>query len=161
VTGPALRTATPADAAALAALINAAYEVERFFIEGERTNADEVRAAMGTGSFLVAERDGASIGCVYVEKKGERGYFGLLAVEPAEHGKGLGRSLVAAAEERLARAGCRAADILVVDLRTELPSFYRRLGYEETGTEPFTAGVATKQPCRFIRMSKTLDAGGA
>lgn len=142
-------------------LINAAFQVERFFVDGDRTSVDEVLGYMRRGTFLLAERDAALIGCVYFEKQGERGYFGLLAVDPAEHGKGLGRSLVAAAEEELRRAGCRAADIRVVDLRTELPPFYRRLGYEETGTEPFPADVPTKRPCHFIRMSKPLTAGPA
>jgi predicted N-acetyltransferase YhbS len=161
VTAPALRTATPPDAVALAALINAAFQIERFFVDGDRTDVDEVLAYMRTGTFLLAERQGKLIGCVYFEKQGERGYFGLLAVDPAEHGKGLGRALVAAAEDALRRAACCAADIRVVDLRTELPPFYRRLGYEETGIEPFPAEVPTKRPCYFIRMSKPLTAGPA
>ncbi|HYU42075.1 MAG TPA: GNAT family N-acetyltransferase [Vicinamibacteria bacterium] len=100
-----LRTATAADAGAVAALINAAFKVERFFIEGDRTNEDEVQAYMAKGTFLLAEQDGAPVDCVYVEERGDRGYFGLLAVHPARHGKGLGRSLIQAAEERFRRAG--------------------------------------------------------
>lgn len=152
------RTAAPDDAAAVAALINAAFRVERFFIDGDRTSADEVRALMTKGAFLLVEGGGTPIGCVYVERQGERGYFGLLAVDPAQHGKGLGRSLVAAAEDHLRRAGCRTVDIQVVDLRTELPPFYRRLGYAETGTAPFPAEGRATRPCHFIRMSKPLVA---
>ena len=151
-----LRTATAADAVAVAALINAAFKVERFFIEGDRTNEDEVQAYMAKGTFLLAEQDGAPVGCVYVEECGDRGYFGLLAVHPARHGKGLGRSLIQAAEERFRRAGCRAVDIQVVDLRVELAPFYRRLGYVETGTAPFPAEGRATRPCHFIRMSKPL-----
>jgi predicted N-acetyltransferase YhbS len=155
----ALRAATRADAPAVAAVINAAFAVERFFVDGDRTSVDEVRASMATGTFLVAEREGAVVGCVYCETRGERGYFGLLAVAPAEHGRGLGRMLVEAAEDALRAAGCRAADIRVASPRAELPPFYRRLGYAETGTEPFTAGIATRQPCHFILMSKPLASG--
>ena len=151
-----LRIATSADARAVTALINAAFQVERFFVDGDRTNEDEVRAYLAKGTFLLAEQDGAPIGCVYVEQRGDRGYFGLLAVDPARHGKGLGRSLIEAAEDRFRRAGCRAVDIQVVDLRTELPPFYRRLGYAETGTAPFPAEGRATRPCHFIRMSKPL-----
>ena len=154
-----LRTATAADAAVVAALINAAFKVERFFVEGDRTNEDEVHTYMTKGTFLLAEQDGAPVGCVYVEERGDRGYFGLLAVHPARHGKGLGRSLIQAAEERFRRAGSRAVDIQVVDLRIELAPFYRRLGYVETGTAPFPAEGRATRPCHFIRMSKPLVAG--
>jgi GNAT superfamily N-acetyltransferase len=80
-------------------------------------------------------------------------------VHPARHGKGLGRSLIVAAEERFRQAGCRAVDIQVVDLRIELAPFYRRLGYVETGTAPFPAEGRATRPCHFIRMSKRLVAG--
>jgi GNAT superfamily N-acetyltransferase len=158
---PPLREAVAPDASAIAAVINAAFAVERFFVEGSRTNVDEVRDLMGKGRFLVAEAGGRVTGCVYFEARGDRGYFGLLGVDPAEKGKGLGRLMVAAVEDALRQTGCHAVDIRVVDLRTELVPFYRRLGYEVTGTEPFTAGVPTKQPCHFIRMSKPLPAAGA
>jgi len=153
----ALRTARPADVGAVTAIINAAYQVERFFIDGDRTSEDEVRRYMAKGAFLVAEEDGRPAGCVYIEQRGDRGYFGLLAVDPAQHGKGLGRTLVEAAEERLRRAGCIAMDISVVDLRTELPPFYRRLGYVETGTAPFPDPEKATRPCHFILMSKPLN----
>ena len=153
----ALRTARPADVGAVTAIINAAYQVERFFVDGDRTSEDEVRRYMAKGAFLVAEEDGRPAGCVYIEQRGDRGYFGLLAVDPAQHGKGLGRTLVEAAEERLRRAGCIAMDISVVDLRTELPPFYRRLGYVETGTAPFPDPEKATRPCHFILMSKPLN----
>ena len=77
----ALRTAGPADAGAVTALINAAYQVERFFVDGDRTSEDEVRRHMARGTFLVAEQDGAPIGCVYTEQRGN--VSPLLAVPKA------------------------------------------------------------------------------
>lgn len=154
----ALRPAGPADAGAVTALINAAYQVERFFIDGDRTSEDEVRQYMAKGTFLVAEQDAVPVGCVYTERRGDHGYFGLLAVDPAHHGQGLGRSLIEGAEELFRRAGCRTVDIQVVDLRVELPPFYRRLGYVETGTAPFTDPEKATRPCHFILMSKELTA---
>ena len=49
-------------------------------------------------------------------------------------------------------------DITVLSLRPELPPYYRKLGYVETGTEefhpsrPLKAGVE----CHCIRMTKVL-----
>jgi len=40
--------------------------------------------------------------------------------------------------------------------RMELADFYHRRGYVETGTAPFTAGIDTKLPCHFVKMSKPL-----
>jgi hypothetical protein len=61
-----------------------------------------------------------------------------------------------AAEDCCARAGCRFMDLRIVNVRKELPGFYHRLGYVETGTEPFTAGLNPKVPCHFVNMSKPL-----
>jgi hypothetical protein len=47
-------------------------------------------------------------------------------------------------------------DLQIVNLREELPAFYRKLGYEETGTAPFPTDVVTKLPCQFVKMSKVL-----
>jgi GNAT superfamily N-acetyltransferase len=137
-------------------VINAAYEVEKFFVSGDRTDVDTVRRLMTTGRFLV-ERDaaGALAGVVYVERRGDRGYFGMLAVDPAHQGQGFGRRLIAAAEADAHAGGCHAMDIRVVNLRTELPPFYRRLGYVETATEAVDDPRAL-QPFHFVVMSKTL-----
>jgi len=158
VTADGVRRARPEEAPALVRLINSAYVVERFFVEGDRVDEDEVRAHLARGAFLVLPEGGALAGCVYVERRGDRGYFGLLSVDPPRHGRGLGRTLVAAAEDHLRAAGCRAVDIHVVSLRTELPPFYRRLGYLETGTAAFE-DPKLKRAAHFIRMSKELPEG--
>jgi GNAT superfamily N-acetyltransferase len=150
-----LRRAAASDAADIVRLINAAFAVERFFIDGDRIDAAEAAGYLDKGVFLILERAGEPVGCVYVELRGERGYFGLLSVDPTRQRAGIGRRLVAAAEEFCRAAGCTAIDIRVVNLRTELPPIYRRLGYVETGTEPFPADL-TRQPCHFVLMTKPL-----
>ena len=50
----------------------------------------------------------------------------------------------------------RFMDIKIVNLRTELPEFYRKRGYVESGTSPFPPEVETKQACHFIDMTKIL-----
>ena len=151
-----IRPAVPADTEALATLINSAFRVEQPFIDGDRTNPDGVRAYMGKGKFLLAEDSAGLAGCVYVELHGDRGYLGLLGVDPARQGTGLGRKLMDAAEDFFRQAGCCAIDLRIVSARTPLPAFYRHLGYAETGLAPFPPDVQTKVPCHFILMSKSL-----
>ena len=151
-----MRLAVPQDAEDIARLVNAAFRLERFFIDGDRTNPDKVLALLQKGKFLLAENTGAITGCVYVELRGERGYFGLLAVDPSKQGSGLGSRLVAAAEDDCRAAGCRFMDLTIVNLRTTLPGFYRHLGYVENGTEPFSPDQRATQPCHLIKMTKPL-----
>jgi len=151
-----VRVAELSEAPALAGIINAAFQVEKFFIDTDRIDLGQVEEFFRKGWFLVAEDDGGVAACVYVEKRGERGYFGLLSVRPERQKGGLGRLLVEAAEEHCRALGCAEMDLQIVNLRRELPAFYQWLGYAESGTGEFPPDVATKLPCHFIRMSKAL-----
>jgi GNAT superfamily N-acetyltransferase len=167
------RIATADEAGSLAALISLAYRVEDFFKIGDRTDPDEVRARMETGVFLVVddeEREDAKddegqnhspkqaiAGCVYVTTYLDVGYFGMLSIDPARQGQGFGSRLIAAAEAYCRNAGCREMELEVVNLRTELPPFYRRFGYVESGTRPFPETERISRPCHFIVMTKPLD----
>jgi GNAT superfamily N-acetyltransferase len=151
-----IRVATPAEAPALASLISLAYRVEDFFKIGDRTDADDVRRRMRSGDFVVIEDEGGIAGCVYVTRHDDVGYFGMLSIDPARQGQGLGSQLIAAAEARCRDAGCRTMELEVVNLRTELPPFYHRFGYVESGARPFTDTERTSRPCHFIVMSKPL-----
>jgi ribosomal protein S18 acetylase RimI-like enzyme len=150
------RTASLADVPALARFINRAFRVEQPFIEGDRIDLDGVRAYMEKGKFLLAEDPAALVGCVFVELRGDRGYLGLLGVDPLRQGTGLGRKLMDAAEDFFRQAGCVAVDLRVISARAPLPAFYRHLGYLETGTAPFAPDVPRKVPCHYILMSKNL-----
>ena len=144
----------------LTRLINSAYRVEAFFIIGDRITEAEVLVRIEThsSSFLIIESTagGQLVGAVHVELRGERGYFGLLSVDPDAQGTGMGRVLVEAAEAHCRAAGCRALDIDVVNLRTELPPFYAKFGFAPTGTAPFPAPGKLKQPIHLVLMSKPL-----
>lgn len=131
--------------------------MERFFLDGDRIRLEEVRARFETGTFIVAESGDSLAGCIYVELRGERAYLGLLSIAPERQRSGLGTLLTFAAEDFCRANGCRVVDLMIVNLRKELPVFYRRLGYVENGTAPFPAEVQPKQPCHFVKMSKPLD----
>ncbi|MEZ4411748.1 MAG: GNAT family N-acetyltransferase [Gemmatimonadales bacterium] len=155
------RLATPADAPVLTRLINTAYRVEAFFINGERIAEPEVRARIeaSNSDFLVTPgvSGGGLTGAVYVELRGDCGYFGLLSVDPDVQGTGLGRTLVEAAEAHCRAAGCRMLEIDIVNLRTELPSFYAKWGFTPVGVTPFPAPGKLKQPVHMVQMRKSLD----
>jgi len=152
------REATAADRPRLIPLINSAFSAETFF-DGTRTDEVRLAAMMATGSILVAEENGGRLlGSIYMERRGARGYLGMLAVDPARQGEGMGRKLMQAAEERFREQGCEGIDITVLNLRPELPPIYRRFGYVETGTEAFRPSQPLKAgvECHCIVMSKEL-----
>jgi len=137
--------------------VNNAFRPERFFIDGDRTDPDKVRALLQEGTFLLAEEAGTLVGCVYVELRGERGYFGLLSVDPARQRTGMGTQLIKAAETCCRAACCLFMDLTFVNLRKPLPDFYRRFGYKENGTLPFPEEHHPPRiPCHLVRMSKPL-----
>jgi GNAT superfamily N-acetyltransferase len=150
------RTARDGDAEAIARLVNTAFLVERFFIERDRTNSSTVRSLMEKGRFLLAEDGPNLVGCVYIELRGERGYFGMLSIEPARQGTGLGHQLVDTVEKYFREAGCKFSDLKIVDVREDLHTLYHRWGYADKGTAEYDDPTPTKIPVHFILMSKPL-----
>src|SRR3569832_969744 len=93
-----VRLATMADMPQMIPIINAAFSVEEF-IDGTRTAPERLPPMFDTGDFLVMDENGKITACVYVEIRDEqRGYFGMLSVDPTQQGRGLGRKMVDAAE---------------------------------------------------------------
>jgi predicted N-acetyltransferase YhbS len=164
---PKVRIASRDDAQAITSVINAAFRVaEGFFIVADRIDLDGVLGYLDSGVFLLAERDGVLLGCVYVEMEtrqsldssDERAYLGLLSVEPDHQHAGLGSVLMDAAEVYAAGKGAVAMDIKVVSLREELFGYYQRRGYVENGVSDFPADIETRMPCHFVEMTKPLQA---
>jgi GNAT superfamily N-acetyltransferase len=153
------RIASEAEVAELVALINLAFQPERAFVTGDRIEAREVADLMTEGCFLVIDGDdGRPAAAVYTAVHAERGYLGLLSVAPGRQRGGLGRALVAAAESRCRDAGCTVMDLRVVNVREELPPYYRALGYRESGSEPFPEALAHRllRPVHLVIMSRPL-----
>ena len=152
-----IRWAEPGDVTAIVRVVNVAFRAaESFFVEGDRITAEILRPMLEKGNFLLAEDSAGLVGCVYLDLRAERAYFGLLAVDPARQHRGLGRRLIDEAENHARAAGCRVMDLRIVSVREELPPFYRRLGYVETGTAPFPEEIKSQLPCHFVLMSKPL-----
>jgi ribosomal protein S18 acetylase RimI-like enzyme len=151
------RLADPTDTDALVRLINEAFAVEKIVIEGDRIDSQKLQSLFETGNFLLLYEAEELLGCVYVEVKSKRGYLGLLGVQPGRQKSGLGRHLTTAAEDYFRSAGCEGVDLRIVSVRAELPPFYKRLGYKETGIAPIPESIPLKIPSHFIIMSKELS----
>lgn len=109
-------------------------------------------------TLLMAEADGAPMGCVQVTDKGDgTAYLGLLCVDPDRQASGLGRRLIAAAE-RAARTEfhARATTMTVIEQRVELIAYYRRRGYEPTGRR-VDFPVPVEPPLFMAELAKPLN----
>jgi len=135
-----LRPATLSDAPALAATIAAAFAQYRGKLVPEssafRETAEAIAAqlANGTGA-IVAERNGAIVGCVLTELLEGDLYFGRLAVLPVARGKNLARRLIEAVE---AEARARGLPGVRLGVRIALPAnqrLFASLGYAEISRE--------------------------
>ncbi len=161
-----VRRAVVADAPALAQLVNRAYAIEQFFVEGDRTDAAEIAQMMTAGTFLVldhADAEHADAGqglaaAVYVTVTGDQGDFGMLAVGPGLQGQGIGKRMIRVAEALAESAGCTRMTMKIVNLREELGRWYRSLGYRETGTAPYVVHRPVKRSCHFVEMARPLGA---
>ncbi len=145
------RPAAAADAAAVVALVNSGYRgegskrgwtTEADLLGGQRTDADKVREmvlAKGSRVELAFAADGALLGCVHLKREDDGScYLGMLTVDPARQGGGLGKSLLERSEAVAREWGCRRMRMTVISVRGELIAFYERRGYAKTGkTEPF------------------------
>jgi N-acetylglutamate synthase-like GNAT family acetyltransferase len=155
-TQDAVREATASDLPEIVSLINRAFEVERFFKAGDRTDAETVWQNMRDGKFLVLREGELMIACVWMKITGDRAYLGTLSVDPSRQKSGMGARMMREAESYARANGCRVLDIRIVNLRTELPAIYRKFGFVETGTEVLQDTEKFTQPVHFVRMSKEL-----
>lgn len=127
-----IRTATVDDAPALVALIRAlGYEMD---LESVLTNLTLYGTA-GSQVFL-ATGDGSALGFLSFHRiplfhqRGHLGRITAMAIDPAHHRKGIGRALVAAAEDFATGCGCTRVEVTSGDHRSEdAHLFYQSLGY--------------------------------
>jgi DNA-binding MarR family transcriptional regulator/ribosomal protein S18 acetylase RimI-like enzyme len=170
-----LQPALDSDVPALVALMNRAYRgvgpdagwnSEAEYIEGERTNVAVLREelkAKPEASLLMWRTSAEIQGCVWLEPL-DSGcwYLGSLTVDPSLQAAGLGRKLLAASEDWVARRGGREIKMTVVNVRESLLAWYSRRGYGLTGeTEPFPYddarfGIPKRDDLFFVVLRKPL-----
>jgi ribosomal protein S18 acetylase RimI-like enzyme len=137
---PALRPATIADAAAIAATIAAAFAQYRGKLVPESAAFGETAAAIAAelkkdAGAIVAERNGEMLGCVVTTPQEGDLYFGRLSVLPTARGLGLAKRLIAAVEQD---ARSRGLPGVRLGVRIALPDNQRlfvSLGYREISRE--------------------------
>jgi len=165
--------AGPADIPALVSLVNSAYRGEEgrqgwtheaHLISGSRTNAAGIEELLNTPGGVILKYPDATgdlLGCVYLQKEGDKLYLGLLSVQPAQQNTGIGKQLLAAADDYARRQHCDRIHITVISARPELLAWYERHGYRRTGEiEPFHAGEKfgiQKQSLELVVLEKSLS----
>jgi ribosomal protein S18 acetylase RimI-like enzyme len=141
-----VKIAVENDIPALVALLNSAYRGEHsksgwtteadLFEGNKRTDEDSLKRLMNTpGAVFLKVINEAEIieGCVFLHKKENRLYLGMLSVSPTAQAKGIGGQLLIEAEHHAAQQGCSSIYMSVISLRKELISWYERKGYGKTG----------------------------
>ena len=94
-----LRYATDSDVEAIVSLVNRAFAIESFFKTGDRIDEAQIREMMQHGPFLLLAENDTLIACVYVERRGDRVYIGVLAVDPPKQKLGIGARMMREAED--------------------------------------------------------------
>ncbi|MCX7285339.1 MAG: GNAT family N-acetyltransferase [Novosphingobium sp.] len=122
---------------------------EADLLDDERTSADELAETIAdpAARVLLAEIEGKLAGTVTIRDLGRnsgkaRAYLGMLCVDPGLQAEGLGRALLADAEDMAAEAfGAEVMEMTVIEVRTDLIAWYERRGYVRSSeTRPFPYG---------------------
>lgn len=147
------RIAEPGDAESLSRLVNSAYRgesskrgwtTEADLLGGQRTDPGTLRELISApgNAILLMDKDADLIGCVFLRLKAEIAYLGMLTVQPDLQAGGIGKRLLAAAEDWVFESWrSRVVEMMVIRQRPELIAWYERRGYVNTHrTEPFPYG---------------------
>ena len=79
--------------------------------------------------FLVGEQEGRVVATCTAGYEGHRGWINYLAVAPELRRQGIGRRMMAAAEQTLKAAGCPKINLQVRAGNTQVIEFYHRIGF--------------------------------
>ena len=131
---PLVRSAAPADAEAIAAMIAEL---------GYAVTAEQVAARLGTieeagQEVLVAEIDGRVVGClststmIVLHRPAPVGRISMMVVDERYRSRGIGAQMVSAAEELLGRKGGQLGEVTSNLRRVDAHRFWERIGYERT-----------------------------
>jgi hypothetical protein len=139
--------------------VNAAFAVETF-LDGTRTDRERMTTRCSEESFSSPKRNQASSSqpSMSSDETTEEDISECSRLIPCGRAAASVAVMIEAAEDRCRKLECKFMDITVLSLRPELPAFYRKFGYIETGTEEFTSSRSPKDgvKCHCMVMSKCL-----
>lgn len=135
MTGIHIRPATSAECGAVETLVQAAYQIYIARIgKPPGPMLDDYAARIASGHLNVAEsREGGIVGIIVLVPQAEHLLLDNIAVHPAAQGRGIGRRLIAFAQDAARRLGYCELRLYTHAKMTENIAFYARLGFEETG----------------------------
>jgi ribosomal protein S18 acetylase RimI-like enzyme len=117
----------------------------------------------GSALLVLDDGDGVIACCHLEDRRDGVAWFGTFAVEPKQQGRGVGRRLLAEAEERAADAfGALAMEMTVLAQQEALIGWYERLGFKRTGeTRRFPAdprhAIPRRDDLHFVVLRKHLN----
>ena len=168
------REATETDVDQLLALVNAAYDREKQWKKGERTNREELLSYISspTSCILVGyaqeadkgDAEGVSVdvtkemvSSILLRIPNDACFFGMLSVWPHMQDRGIGKETLIYAERYVKEAkGCNAMECVVADFNSHLFPYYEKKGYTKVGEEPWQSDVLLV-PAFFCRYRKELN----
>jgi ribosomal protein S18 acetylase RimI-like enzyme len=127
-----IRPGEMADVAAVAELVERAYEgyVGEIGVRPAPMDADYA-ATVREGTLFVAEDGGALAGAIVLVPEGDHVEIENVAVAPARQGAGVGRALLAFAEDQARQRGVAELRLFTHVLMTRNQRIYGLLGYTE------------------------------
>jgi ribosomal protein S18 acetylase RimI-like enzyme len=130
-----LRTARPADRAAVEAIVNAAYSIYVARIgKPPGPMLDDYAGLIAQDAVSVLDDDtGAVAAIIVLLPKPDHLLLDNVAVRPDQQGRGFGRRLIEFAEAEARRLGYRELRLYTHERMTENIALYARLGFDETG----------------------------
>ena len=88
--------------------------------------------------FLVVEQHHKIIASVMAGYDGHRGWINYLAVDPKNQSSGIGRKLMAHAEQQLQEFGCPKINLQIRSGNSGVIAFYEKLGYRQDPVVSFS-----------------------
>ncbi|KAH7157808.1 acyl-CoA N-acyltransferase [Dactylonectria estremocensis] len=170
------RIATPDDAAQVQALVEAAFRAEdsrpdwtadmklgSSFRIGVETILSQITKP-DSAILMATDGNGALVGSVEVSRRDDLARVSMLAVDLRRQQGGLGRQVLAHAEDYCLRTwGVHRIGLNALSTREQLISWYMRRGYQKTGkSSPFPnerlGELELSEDLHFVELEKDLNA---
>lgn len=152
-----LRAATADDAATIVNVMQRAFQE---YVDAlnppsgvHKETVESVRGKINTGQWVLAERAGEPVGCVWYEMRGDHVYLGRLSVPPEFRGSGIAGMLIEYVEAQARAQNISCVELSVRIVLEKMRGMYERRGYQLLRYETHTGYT---EPT-YVVMRKTLD----